>query len=237
MSEAENNQADSPWPELDQTARIQTWKRICDAWKKEEVTVFPKDPEAENLRWFLRTAPYKKDEPANNVLFIGLNPSKAEAFVKDRNDGDDTTKEILEQVDTAKFDFLGKSKRLCIVNIVPITDGNAGRAKKRWREIPHQDQYSEINLKLCRMAMYWADYIIPMWGGDGETILGRNPNENPITIDDYKLLIEFENNKSLKKGRRQVAYAFKNKDGSPTHPYHAGTKFWCDRELKPYPFR
>ncbi|MDO5729233.1 MAG: DUF1643 domain-containing protein [Actinomycetaceae bacterium] len=210
--------------QFDFSDEIDLWRDTRDtvlaAWRDEAVHVYPQTPTRGGPRWFLRTG-HEPNRTGQRVLFIGMNPSSATAFATRPHGGDPTIEAILELLDTPKFDLVGEYQRLCIVNLVPIINSRSKDVGNAWNSMTHNAELCDLNLEVCRWAIEWADVIIPMWGGSmnkSEFTWKKEPSE---TIE--RLIRKYD----------KSAFAFKNRDNTPTHCAYGN---WNRRQLVAFPF-
>lgn len=188
------------------------------AWDDGEL-VFPKDPHAEQKRWFLRTPV----NPANSrdLVFIGINPSSATQFAARKPGGDPTTKMVLKYFPVGEDGSPLDWRSMTILNLLPLIGQH--------RDLPCWDSGSgrqkildsiDITRQILRVILPKCHCVHLMWGTPNKK---KFPWKNTVLkqlIPEIDLLISADH---------QVQ-AYLSKKEHPLHPGFGGLAHWRGKQ-------
>ncbi len=135
-----------------------------DAWSNDTTLVYPPSPAEEGERWFLRT-PINADH-SEEVVFIGMNPSKATALQQRNKGGDPTTKVLLDHFPLDDQNRPINCRRITIVNLIPLVAGSKEKLPD-WKKFDKRLEILEsvgVTCLVLPSILNSADIVIPMWG-------------------------------------------------------------------------
>lgn len=146
---------------------------LIDAWDKEKELVYPETPEKKKERWFLRTLVNPDNEDKAELIFIGMNPSKATEFSLNNGNNDRTIVNIINwQHEEEDKDVIGKDtltpyileednspkyyRRITMLNLVSLVNSDSKKARKELKEI----EAEEMQEKYVAPTIALLDHIL-----------------------------------------------------------------------------
>lgn len=142
-----------------------TYKNFKQAWSDDDLLVYPPSTKDSGERWFLRT-PVNMEQTEELVL-IGMNPSKATALQQGNRDGDGTTGVLLTHFPLDDQNRPIDYRRITIVNLIPLVSGS-GDNLPVWKESEGHLEILEsvgVTCSVLPSVLSSADIVLPMWGG------------------------------------------------------------------------
>lgn len=134
------------------------------SFNDETCLVYPKDPNEEGQRWFLRTP--INEGCADELVLIGMNPSSAVKLEHNNKDGDRTTGVLLSHFPLDEDNRPREFKRITIVNLIPLVGGSSADLPN-WKEMEGRIEILtslHATFSVLPIVLNRADIIIPMWG-------------------------------------------------------------------------
>ena len=141
-----------------------TYKNFKQAWSDDDLLVYPPSTKDSGERWFLRT-PVNMEQTEELVL-IGMNPSKATALQQGNRDGDRTTGALLTHFPLDDQNRPIDYRRITIVNLIPLVSGS-GDNLPVWKESEGHLEILEsvgVTCSVLPSVLSSADIVLPMWG-------------------------------------------------------------------------